>query len=86
MRTLSKYEVKLGHNRITLPSDYVLIGAAIHEDKAWILAEVETKNTDFVDIPFQVMKAGEVMDEKLIVEKVACGVLGADVVVVWEVL
>jgi len=86
MRTIAKYELKVGENTVTLPIDYHVIVASSDGERMWLLVEVETDTREFTNQPFLVSRVGEELNERMVLNLVGSGKVGEEMVVVWEIL
>ena len=87
MRTLARFEVKLGESRVSMPVESEIICATGYQEGVSIWVEVDDKDKDFVDRAFLTIKEGEEIGEKMILNYIGHAFIpSGDVVVVFEIL
>jgi hypothetical protein len=87
MRVIEKIELKMGMNRVEVKDLGVVTCATDIEGKAYVLVEVETEETEKMEMGFLVTKVGEEIDEKLDVDFLGVAhVNGGETVLVFEIL
>jgi hypothetical protein len=87
MRTIAKYELKEGENKIVTPNLSEPVCATDQDGKVWLWMEVDTEETEFVDRAFLVTRTGDDIDGGMVLNYIGyVHLLNGEVVVVWEVL
>jgi hypothetical protein len=87
MHTLKKYELEMGEKKITMPDLAEIAFTTDCDGKVWVWMEVDTDTKEFVDRPFFVMREGEEMKDRMMMEYIGYAHLpSGEVVVVFEIL
>jgi hypothetical protein len=86
MRTIKRYELREGENRITVPNLSELVFATDEEGKVWVWMEVDTVEKETNERSFLVMAAEEEIKEKMSLGFTGWGKIGEKMVMIFEIL
>ena len=67
MRTIWKFELKVGSNKVKMPEASEILSAGQQDGKVMLWAEVETKGGE-VERPFLVVGTGEEISEDVVLD------------------
>jgi hypothetical protein len=86
MRTIKKYELREGENKITVPNLSELICATDEGGKVYVWMEVETTEKETNERAFLVMSVEEEIKQQMSLGFTGWGRIGEKVVMIYEIL
>jgi len=87
MRTIARYELKEGENRVTVPDLSVIVCATDLGEKVCVWMEIDAEAKEFVDMAFLVIREGAEIEEEMVLNYVGYArLISGEVVIVFEIL
>lgn len=87
MRTIKRYELKEGTEKITCPVSAVVVSAGTVEEKIVVWMEVETEEREFGERAFLVVEDGKEIEEGMVGEIIGVAVMpSGKAYIVFELL